>query len=148
MLADSFLPPETMALACCILDSLNSRFALLWRRTLPREDSRRVEPVHIDSIRPEVIILAALVIAVKFLDDMQYPLSLCAEFWGRGRWSCDQIVISEHCINENLGYKIHPLWQDELIRDALKDMKNAGVNAQTNVKIPDENMPPAEWLNG
>jgi hypothetical protein len=122
------LPLPTIALAVCILDSLNSRFARSWRRSCPLtipDGSSRQEP-HIDSIHPEVIVLAALIISVKFLDDQESTTQSYAENWGSRQWTCAQINASLHCIMENLGYRILPLWTEELIAGALEDMETAG----------------------
>jgi hypothetical protein len=115
-------------LAVCILDSLNSRFALSWRRSFPltSSESPLPEKLHIDSVRPEVIILAALIISVKFLDDQQSTTRLYSEDWGSGRWTCQQINATEQAIMENLGYRLLPLWTEELIGDALEEMERAG----------------------
>jgi hypothetical protein len=115
-------------LAVCILDSLNSRFALSWRRSFPLTNSESPEhqPLHIDSIRPEVIILAALIISVKFLDDQQSTTRLYSEDWGSWKWTCDQINATEHAIMENLNYRLLPLWTEGLISDALEEMERAG----------------------
>src|SRR5207247_7760990 len=85
------LPISTVALAVCILDSLNRGFALNWRlkcplnsegggstaanqrHTMPpgtgllagaADGRRQPQRPHIDSVQPEVIVLAALVVAV------------------------------------------------------------------------------------
>ncbi|EGS21383.1 uncharacterized protein CTHT_0032400 [Thermochaetoides thermophila DSM 1495] len=82
--------------------------------------------LHIDAVRPEVIILSALVIAVKFLEDSQSPTHWYASAWGKDMWTCDQINVTERCIMESLGYRIMPLWDATLIADALRDMERAG----------------------
>ncbi|TEA22669.1 hypothetical protein C8034_v001195 [Colletotrichum sidae] len=145
MLSRSALPLETIALAVCILDSLNSKFALSWRlqcpllldgafsankrHTLghsPLLDRRRAQQMHIDSVQPELIILAALVIAAKFTDDCQDSTAYYCSKWGREIWSCEQINVTERCIYENLNYRIKPLHDDEdLITDTMVDMQLA-----------------------
>jgi hypothetical protein len=128
ILASASLPLPIIALAVCILDSLNSRFALSWRRSFPLTGSESPVPqqLHIDSVRPEVIILAALIISVKFLDDQQSTTRLYSEDWGSRRWTCQQINATEYAIMENLGYRLLPLWTEELIGDALEEMERAG----------------------
>ncbi|KAF8859072.1 hypothetical protein BDZ45DRAFT_590241 [Acephala macrosclerotiorum] len=132
----SDLPLETIALAVSILDSLNSRFALHWRQGFPLtvqqlpppfgNEGERLETQHIDEVHPEVIVLAALVLAVKFLDDHQTSTKEYAEQWGKGIWSCQQINFTQRCLLENLGYRLVPLWQDDIILEALEDMERAG----------------------
>lgn len=132
------LPLETVALAVCVLDSLNSKFSHSWRLTCPPApvDSARRHTLpaqlvrsHIDSVRPEVIVLAALMIAVKFLEDAEENTQSYALRWGNDIWTCAQINKTEQCIMDNLGYHIMPLWNRELIDDALKDMQRAGWQA-------------------
>ncbi|KAK2044452.1 hypothetical protein LZ31DRAFT_284880 [Colletotrichum somersetense] len=145
MLSRSGLPLETIALAACILDSLNSKFALSWRlqcpllvesafpankrHTLghsPLLDRRRQQQMHIDSVQPELIILAALVIAAKFTDDRHESTQYYCADWGKGIWSCEQVNVTERCICENLNYRIKPLVDDEdLISDTMVDMQLA-----------------------
>ena len=148
MLVNADLPMETIALAVCILDSLGSKFALNWRLLCPlaqREPTSEITKrhtiqtsptgitgatqFHIDSVNPDVIVLAALVIAFKFLVDCQEPTHYYRTAWGKGMWTCDQINVTERCIMENLGYRILPLWDPVLIADAASDMKRAATQA-------------------
>ena len=128
---------ETIALAVCILDSLNSRFALAWRQGLPLSapypplpfgqfDEEREEKQHIDSVHPELIVLAALALAVKFLDDEQQTTRRFASIWGKDLWTWDQVNFTQRVILENLGYRLLPLWEEGIILEALADMKRAG----------------------
>ena len=77
-------------------------------------------------MRPEVIILGALLVAKKFLDDGATHTSTYQDGIADGRWTCEQINVTERCILENLGWRIMPLWQEELIADAKEDMRRAG----------------------
>ncbi|KAJ2907386.1 hypothetical protein MKZ38_003243 [Zalerion maritima] len=153
MLSRAGLPTDTIALAVCILDSLNRKFSMSWRlscpltpapsarhglnkrHTLPPEAHAALagyethedpEALHIDSIFPEIIVLAALIIATKFTEDSQEPTSWYSGAWGRGLWTCAQINVTERCIMENLNYRILPLWKRDLIADAVTDMHLAG----------------------
>ncbi|KAK0129080.1 hypothetical protein ONS95_001021 [Cadophora gregata] len=129
------LPLETLAVAVCILDSLNSRFALQWRKGCPLTSQSlpgSFSPVdsgisqqHIDSVQPELVILGALILAVKFLDDAQQRTSEYATEWGRGIWTCPQINFTQRVILENLGYRLLPLWEESIILGALEDMERA-----------------------
>ncbi|KAL1874488.1 hypothetical protein Daus18300_003506 [Diaporthe australafricana] len=130
------LPLETIALAVCILDSLDSKFSRKWRMDLPlgaTSSSKRHTIsaassliTHIDLVSPEVIILTALVIAFKFTEDCQEPTQYYASDWGNGLWTCDQINTTERNIMEHLGYRILPLFEKSIIEDALDDMRRAG----------------------
>lgn len=156
------LPLETVALAVCILDSLNTRFARKWRlscplrsesssvssskrHSLPQTTSAASKPcpatangdgdqiqqdslpqLHIDSVNPEIIILAALVIAVKFTEDPEQASRFYCSDWGHGLWSHGQLNATERCIMENLNYRIMPLCDEVLISDAMADMELAG----------------------
>jgi hypothetical protein len=85
----------------------------------------RGEGQHIDSIHPEITVLSALILAVKFLDDVQQVTREYASDWGRNLWSCDQINFTQRCILENLGYRLLPLWEESIILEALEDMERA-----------------------
>lgn len=144
ILTRAALPVETVALAVCILDSLDSKFARNWRLSCPlltdyfSSSSKRhtlpssplpyhQQQVHIDSVNPELIILAALVIAVKFTEDPQDATRYYCRAWGRGMWSHNQLNVTERCIMENLNYRIMPLCNDECLTDAMVDMQLAAV---------------------
>jgi hypothetical protein len=155
MLVRASLPLETIALAVCILDSLDSKFALSWRLQCPlrvdafrasskrhtlshsplpdRLQPRQQQQMHIDSVNPEIIILAALGIAVKFVEDRQGATQYYCEAWGRGMWSCEQLNVTERCIMENLNYRILPLYDEELLIDAQVDMQLA---ARLQLRLP------------
>jgi hypothetical protein len=82
---------------------------------------------HIDAIHPEIIVLSALILAVKFLDDAQESTSQYCHEWGRGIWSCEQINTTQRIIMENLGYRLLPLWEKGIISLAVRDMERAGI---------------------
>ncbi|KAM5348400.1 hypothetical protein ACJ41O_008224 [Fusarium nematophilum] len=142
ILSRANLPIETVALAVCILDSLDSRFARRWRLSCPllsdyfsSSSKRHTLPptpiipqrqqLHIDSVNPELIILAALVIAVKFTEDPQDASQYYCKAWGHGMWSHQQLNVTERCIMENLNYRIMPLCEDDCLTDAMVDMQLA-----------------------
>lgn len=150
------LPIETVALAVCVVDSLDSKFARLWRVSCPlRSDyfatsnkrhtlpasplPQQWQQLHIDSVNPELIILAALVIAVKFTEDPQDATQYYCQAWGRGMWSNDQLNVTERCIMENLNYRIMPLCDDDCLTDAMVDMQLAAQQTDWNVR---EHTPP------
>jgi hypothetical protein len=127
-------PVETIALAACILDSLNSRFALTWRQNCPLNTpappspfhpGSRTQEQHIDCIHPELLILCALIVAVKFLDDSHWTTSDHAADWGHGLWSCEQINFTQRCLLENISYRLLPLCEESIIADAVLDMERA-----------------------
>ncbi|KAI1746940.1 hypothetical protein F4782DRAFT_552836 [Xylaria castorea] len=137
MLARANLPMDIIALAVCILDSLNSKFSRNWRVAFPL--NRQGQPAskrhtlpsapghatHINSVFPEIIIMAALVIAEKFVEDMQSPTQYFASSWGNNLWTCEQVNFTERCIMESLGYRILPLWEPALIKQARHDIEMA-----------------------
>lgn len=152
MLSRANLPIETVALAVCILDSLDAKFARTWRVSCPLMDVNpssgptstsskrhtmppellssyhqraRQQQLHIDSVGPELIVLAALVIAAKFTDDLQEASHVYCNSWGRGSWSTEQLNTTERCIMERLGYRIMPLCDERLLTDAMVDMQLA-----------------------
>jgi hypothetical protein len=129
MLTRAALPTGMLALAACILDSLNSRFALSWRLGCPLNtpspsSSPPPEP-HIDNIPPELPVLAALILSSQFLDDLSSSTRTLTAAWGAGTWSCAQVNFTLRCLLENIGYGLLPLCEDSIIRDALRDMERA-----------------------
>lgn len=157
MLSRAQLPIETVALAVCILDSLDAKFARTWRlscpltsaptavssttttissskrHTMPPEllsasyhQRIRQQQLHIDAVRPELIVFAALVIAAKFTEDLQESAYYYCNAWGRGLWSTQQLNATELCIMAKLEYRLLPLYNnDELLTDAMVDMQLA-----------------------
>ncbi|KAI1168195.1 hypothetical protein F5B18DRAFT_646730 [Nemania serpens] len=137
MLAQAGLPMDTIALAVCILDSLDSKFSRNWRLSFPlnRQDqpaskrhtlpSAPRQPTHIDSVFPEIIILAALTIADKFVEDVRSPTPHLGLTFGNPTWTCEQINFTERCIMESLDYRILPLWEPALIKQARHDIEMA-----------------------
>jgi hypothetical protein len=93
---------------------------------------------HIDSIHPELLILSALILAVKYLDDEQQTTAQYASNWGKGIWTCQQINYAQKSILENIGYKIFSLWDKEIISDAMGDMKRAGQQYEPQIYDDDE----------
>lgn len=124
ILSRSTLPLETIALAVCILDSLDARFGRTWRLTCPLQPPPTTTP-HIDAIRPELIILAALVLAAKFTVESHRQTRFYCKRWGAGLWSHAQLNATERCIVEALDYRIMPLWKEDCLADALVDMQLA-----------------------
>ncbi|KOS18102.1 hypothetical protein ESCO_002875 [Escovopsis weberi] len=166
LLTRAHLPIETIALAVCLLDSLDAKFARKWRLTCPLENPssaaaslqapsassasspsspivtpvhpglhkrhtlplppRSLRPLHIDSVRPEIIVLAALVIAAKFTQDLQEDPTFYRLIWGKNLWSRQQFNVTERCIMESLDYRILPLCGEDCLADAMVDMQLAG----------------------
>lgn len=157
MLSRANLPIETVALAVCILDSLDAKFARTWRLSCPLTGEAIMSPttssssssskrhtmppellsasyhqralqqqqLHIDAVRPELIVLAALVIAAKFTEDPQEPSCYYCSAWGRGLWTTAQLNATELCIMAKLEYRILPLYNDDVLTDAMVDMQLA-----------------------
>jgi hypothetical protein len=91
---------------------------------LPQQSFHQ-QQFHIDSVSPEIIVLAALVIAVKFLEDLQEPTQYYCGVWGQGLWSHEQLNATERCIMESLDYRIMPLCDEDCLTDAMVDMQLA-----------------------
>lgn len=150
ILSHAELPLDTIALAACILDTLPARFHSRWRMSYPRSrqpppTSKRhpfpaglYQPPSNDVVYPEVVILAALILAFKFVEDKQDSTQYFSLVWGRQLWSCDQINVTEQCIMEAIGYHILPLWSVEYIKQARHDIELA------RRELLDENREPKE----
>lgn len=175
MLSRANLPIETVALAVCILDSLDAKFARTWRlscpltgaatttattsssskrHTMPPEllsasyhQRNRQQQLHIDAVRPELIVLAALVIAAKFTEDPQESAYYYCEVWGRGLWSTEQLNATEMCIMTKLEYRILPLYNnEELLTDAMVDMQLAARQRDWHYELRQPTPPETESL--
>lgn len=103
------------------------------------------ESQHIDEIHPELIILAALILAVKFLDDHQQSTKEYAEQWGRGIWSCQQVNFTQRCLLENLGYRLLPLWEEDVILEALEAMERAGSQYEPEIYDSEDEAEDEKW---
>ncbi|KAH8173239.1 Cyclin-like protein [Sarocladium implicatum] len=140
ILARACLPLEIVALAVCILDSLDARFARNWRlscplrgaaattnkrHTLPAASTLDHRQIHIDSVGPEVIVLAALVIASKFTDDLQASTLYYCRAWASDSWTHEQLNATERCIMASLDYRILTLCDEDCLTDAMVDMQLA-----------------------
>ncbi|KAG5987020.1 hypothetical protein E4U54_005177 [Claviceps lovelessii] len=150
LLTRADLPIETVALAVCILDSLDKKFARAWRLSCPPypgapvpcsshlkrhslpsapllyQHQQQHQMLYIDSVPPEIIVLAALVIAAKFTVDAPQQTHHYCDAWGRGKWSHNQLNVTEKCIMESLDYRIMPLCDEDYLADAMVDMQLAG----------------------
>lgn len=124
------LPYETIALAVNILDSLNPRFAPCFRQSFPSTPNNENFNTRLDSINPELIPLAALILSVKFLDDAQQSTRYYVQNWARGMWTCQQVNYTERCLMNNLNGRLLPLWDEDMILGALQDMERAGRMAE------------------
>ncbi|KAI0394386.1 hypothetical protein F5Y17DRAFT_262331 [Xylariaceae sp. FL0594] len=137
MLLRADLPMDIIALAVCILDSLDSKFSRTWRLAFPSNHNgqptskRHTLPsapghaTHIDSVFPEIIILVALMIAEKFVEDKSCPTHHYVSTWGNNLWTNEQVNFTERCIMESLGYRIMPLWDPSIIKQARHDIEMA-----------------------
>lgn len=131
ILTRASLPVEIIALAACILDSLDSRLARTWRLGCPLStpsSSSSPEP-HIDNVCPEILVLAALILSAQFLDDVSSCTRTYVRDWGCGVWSCEQLNFSLRCVLENIGYSLLPLCSQRMIQDAMADMERAARRA-------------------
>lgn len=88
--------------------------------------------------------LAALVIAVKFLDDPSDSTRSYCDVWGKGMWSCGQLNVTEKCIVENVNYRIMPLFDEECIEDAIVDMQLAGQLGNPSWPVNNVSTPPED----
>ncbi|ETS83180.1 hypothetical protein PFICI_05056 [Pestalotiopsis fici W106-1] len=134
MLNRANLSMDTIALAVCILDALPTRFRNSWRMIYPRSrqtpaaSKRHTLPSGpiqqpSDAVYSEVVILCALMIASKFLEDVHDPTQYFCTEWGRGIWSCEQVNATERCVMEALEYRIMPLTDEEYIKEARHDIE-------------------------
>ncbi|KAI9765339.1 MAG: hypothetical protein M1840_007419 [Geoglossum simile] len=153
---------EVVALAACIIDRLSNKFALNWRRECPLvcRDPVSIEgpfvSVHGDCHgseedpfpRPEIVALASLMLAVKFLDDrvrlaptliiavqrianhggdlQSTPTSFWAQRVSGSRFSCSQLNTTERLILRELDFRIQLFCTPACISSALRALKATG----------------------
>ncbi|KAI5868390.1 hypothetical protein GGS23DRAFT_27514 [Durotheca rogersii] len=152
ILSRANLPMDIIALAVCILDSLNARFSRSWRISFPLAKSSELltkrhtlpsgaaQAVHIDNVPPEIIILASLIVADKFVEDLQESTQYYCSSWGQNLWTCEQVNFTERLIMESLGYRILPLWEAKSIKQARHDIEMARRELlDSGVEMADEN---------
>ena len=122
-------PAPILELAVVILDSLTPKFATNYRRQLPLDAP---EHQHIDDVRPELIAMASLLVATKFLDDdeTRTKTSEWQKNVGCSMWSCNQINTTERLILETIGWNVMELAEAWLMSEAQDDMQRAGCNAR------------------
>ncbi|KAH0559799.1 hypothetical protein GP486_003687 [Trichoglossum hirsutum] len=132
---------EVVALAACIIDRLSNRFAMSWRREcsligrdlVSAEDPLTPHGDYHDSgedlfLRPEMIVLASLMVATKFLDDKSIPMAFWTQRVSGGRFSRKQLNTTERLILGDLGFRIQPFCNLTYISSALRALKAAGKN--------------------
>jgi hypothetical protein len=134
-----------LSLAGLILDSLDiKKFACSWRRAMNNnsalytEVQENVSPCterfapqifgkgDNGNCRPEIVILAALVLSHKTVSDNHIRTSSYAEHWGGGLWTCEQINSAERSILETLDFNLQPLCKADLLREQEERMQISG----------------------
>ncbi|KAG9249279.1 hypothetical protein BJ878DRAFT_1199 [Calycina marina] len=89
-------------------------------------ESLPTHTIPVDAIHSELLVLAALVLAVKFVDDAQVNTSWYVREWGNELWSCAQLNFCQTALMDDIGWRLLHLWDDGMIANALRDMKMAG----------------------
>ncbi|KAH8804704.1 hypothetical protein F5884DRAFT_859321 [Xylogone sp. PMI_703] len=93
---------------------------------------------HIDSVKPEIIALCAIILAVKYVDDTPITTLDYATEWGRGMWTCEQINFTEWTLFENLKFQVLALYDEKILKECMMDMERAGLDAAYNFGDDDE----------
>jgi hypothetical protein len=106
---------EVVGLASCILDCLSGQFVRRWRQEYCAAEG--------SAERCEVLAVAALCIALKFLEDT----SLSSRMWARDicgdRFSPRMLSITERLILGDVGFSIAGICTAELIQYSINEMK-------------------------
>lgn len=89
-------------------------------------------------MRPEIIALCAIILAMKYVDDTLIATSDYATEWGRGMWTCQQINFTEWALFEDLKYRLLDLWDERVINECLVDMERAGNESGFSISDDDE----------
>lgn len=131
ILSNANLAMNILALAGCILEAIPMRFRKIWRMSYPRTraahkrhtlPSGPIQPPDNDPAFPEVVVLAALIIADKFVQDSEVSTKYYGKKWGEGLWTCEQINFTERHIMEVLDYRILPLYEDDNLGQARQEI--------------------------
>ncbi|KAJ9636736.1 hypothetical protein H2199_007730 [Coniosporium tulheliwenetii] len=142
------LPIEVLGLAACILDALSARFAAHWRQELFQLDTQRRRqdgrptPLIIQTNsrssytscpEPEIIILAALHLAVAYLSDRPKLPAFWARHVSLDAFSVTQINATTRCILRDIDYGLHS-FTSEMVDEAIEDMRRAGETVRLEAK--------------
>lgn len=99
------LQRSTIALASCMLDCLTPTFVRSWRRECVDADGA--------SERPEVIAVAALSLALKFVEDTSYSARRWTRSLAADVWDTRSHVTTERLILADIDYAVVPLCRKE-----------------------------------
>jgi len=114
---------EVMALAGCILDCLSSRFVRQWRSDLCGKLSTGCSEAGV------VIVVVALCIAMKFMEDSSYTsrywaICICEELF-----SLDAFMTTERLILSDLNYSLHGISAPETLEWIMDEIKQYAAQA-------------------
>jgi hypothetical protein len=125
LLEKSRLSPCIVALAACIVDTLSTKFYRKWLLSLPH---------YLEAIHPEIIVVACLCIAMKFLEDIVYPMSVVVDIFhdvldafGLVMPITDESIRAlETLILEDINYNILRLLADQGLQFMATQFKRQG----------------------
>jgi len=114
------MPDDTIAFAGCILDRLSRFFVRSWRKECERmQPWRRSFQAH--PTKPELIVLAALVLANGFLNDASHDIPWWAIHVADDEVGSKEIDATVNCILKDIDYGLFSIKADE-VEATRKDM--------------------------
>lgn len=107
-----FSPFSTISLAACIIDCLSTKFYCEWLNS---------QPHHLESAHPEIILLSALTIATKYVNDSFCGLNTMLVAFQealehsnmKAHVSKKELIDLERRMLQEIGYDIHRLLGDQ-----------------------------------
>ncbi|KAF2201972.1 hypothetical protein GQ43DRAFT_448425 [Delitschia confertaspora ATCC 74209] len=149
-LVRSNLPIETIAFASCILDALSTRFVSTWRNISNPNSHLDFDPVSNHfitackaygystpprAVEPELIVLAALSLAVAFLEDRGQPPRYWTEFVAEEAFTIKDFTNTEIYILRDIDYGLHRFGMD-MVQEAMSAMECARGLMDANASSP------------
>ncbi|RPB11729.1 hypothetical protein P167DRAFT_488831 [Morchella conica CCBAS932] len=128
---------ETVGLGSCILDCLSSRFVRRWREEWCAETGS-VEGC-------EVLAVAALSIALKFLEDTSFSVRMWARDIAGDLFSSRLLNKTEMLILDDINFSVASICTTELIEYSLAEMRRCA-QAAPQVQKSKVNSPPSKSL--
>ncbi|ORY16821.1 hypothetical protein BCR34DRAFT_622259 [Clohesyomyces aquaticus] len=139
ILSRANLPIEILAFAACILDALSQRFASSLRSChLPCSSSLEFrstfngfrQPPPVD---PEIVVVAALALALDFLEDKPRSNSHWARIETREEFTAKQIEATKRCILVDVDYGLFGIKESRVTR-MMRDMQHATTSSLAEIR--------------
>ncbi|KAL7273514.1 hypothetical protein RUND412_003630 [Rhizina undulata] len=128
MLQRSGVRMEVIALASCVLDCVSSRFLRRWRLECCTEEGSLEHC--------EVLAVASLSIAQKFLEDTSFSGRMWARDISEARFSTRSLNKTEWLILEDINFSVAGICTPELIEISIHEMKRCSASLMPRNTLP------------